>query len=122
MKKKILIVEDDKHFSGYLTDLLSEYDIQTAVDGIYGLKIGKIQKPDIVIIDLGLPRMSGEEMMERLREDEVLKEVPVVLVSGSFLKKYEGEVVRDYPANAVFTKPFDPAVFKEKISSLISSR
>jgi len=122
MPKKILIVEDDKHFSGYLTELLSEYEIQTAVDGIYGLKIGKIQKPDLIIIDLGLPRMSGEEMMERLREDEVLKEVPIVLVSGGFLKKYEGEVVQDYAANAVFSKPFDVGLFKDKISSLLASR
>lgn len=122
MIAKILIVEDDKLLVNFLSELLSEFDVLTAVDGIYGLKIAKIQKPDLVIIDLGLPRMSGERLMERLREEAVLKDVPVVLISGSFIKDYQGEAVPGYAAQAVFSKPFERDVFLDKIRSILSKK
>jgi CheY-like chemotaxis protein len=122
MSAKILIVEDDKFLVNFLNDLLSEFEVQTAVDGIYGLKIARIRKPDLIVIDLGLPRMSGVQLMEKLEEDPVLKDVPVVLISGSFLKNYQGENIPEYHAKAVFTKPFEQDLFLDKIRNILAEK
>ncbi|MFH0919986.1 MAG: response regulator [Fibrobacterota bacterium] len=119
MRKKILLVEDEKIFCNLIIDILEEYDVFIALDGIYGLKIGKLQKPDLIIIDLNLPRMDGEEMLRKVREDEMLRAIPVVLISGTFTTVHTGERVPEYTAEAVFSKPLDIDRFREKVRSLV---
>ncbi|MBL8028449.1 MAG: DNA-binding response regulator, partial [Fibrobacteres bacterium] len=50
--KKLLLVEDDKVFARFMEEFLEEFSLQVAVDGIYGLKIARQTKPDIILIDL----------------------------------------------------------------------
>lgn len=121
MRRKILLVEDEKIFCNLIIDILDDYDVFIALDGIYGLKIGRLQKPDLIIIDLNLPRMDGEEMLRKVREDEVLRAIPVVLISGTFTTAHTGEKVDAYPAEAVFSKPLDIDRFRDKIRSLLPS-
>jgi len=122
MRKKILLVEDEKIFCNLVIDILDDYDVFIALDGIYGLKIGKLQKPDLIILDLSLPRMDGEEMLRRFREDDALKAIPVVLISGTFTSAHTGERIEEYPAEAVFSKPLDIDKFREKIRSLLPAQ
>lgn len=121
MKKRILLVEDEKIFSNFVTELMADYEVVTAVDGIYGLKIGRLQKPDLIIIDLNLPRMNGEELIGRLKDDPELCRIPVVVISGTFARRYEGERSETLRADAVFSKPFELARFREVIQKLTSA-
>ena len=120
MKKKILIIEDDSVYSKLLTDILSEeYDVIAAVDGIQGIKSGKVQKPDLIIIDLFLPRMHGEDVIRKLRDDEFFRTIPIVAISGTFSRTVSGEKFEDINADAVFSKPLEITRFEECIHKLL---
>jgi DNA-binding response OmpR family regulator len=118
--KKILLVEDDKIFARFLEEFLEDFELQVAVDGIYGLKIARQTKPDLVIIDLNLPRMGGEEMISHLKQDTVLATVPVVVISGTLSGRYEGDPEISMKADAVFSKPFDLAKMRKRLDELIA--
>ncbi len=82
--KKILIVDDDPIFPGVLADVLSneKYTLTIAVNGKKGLEHMRIDIPDLVILDLMMPEMSGTEVLKAMREDEALKRVPVLICSN----------------------------------------
>ncbi|OGJ90870.1 MAG: hypothetical protein A2268_09510 [Candidatus Raymondbacteria bacterium RifOxyA12_full_50_37] len=118
MKRNILIVEDNKNLCELMSEILNECDVTVAVDGIYGLKIAKIKIPDIVIIDLNLPRMNGHEMIRKIKEDPKLKNMVLVVISGTFNQLYVGEKVQGIDADAVFSKPLEMPKFKQWIETV----
>lgn len=120
MKKQIVLVEDDKLISTMLVETLDKYQVQTAIDGIYGLKICRMQRPDLVIVDLNLPRMPGAELIGKIREDEKLRDIPVIVISGTFSRRYAGEKADNVDADAVFSKPLDIEKFVRAVDSLLN--
>ena len=82
--KMILIIEDDIKFSEILNDLAKErgYTTLVADNGTDGLKIAKEFKPDAVLLDIGLPDISGLKVLEKLRENPETRDIPVHIVSG----------------------------------------
>ncbi len=82
-KKKILIVEDDKFLiKAYEIKFKKEgFDIMLAGDGLGGLEMAK-NNPDMVILDLMLPKLNGFEFLEKIKKDEKLKNIPVVVLSN----------------------------------------
>lgn len=82
--KKVLIIEDNEAYRTILEQKLSgeNFDIITAQDGEDGLKIAISTHPDLVIIDLMLPKMNGAMVMNKLREDEWGREVPVIILTN----------------------------------------
>ncbi|PIR69911.1 MAG: hypothetical protein COU47_00555 [Candidatus Niyogibacteria bacterium CG10_big_fil_rev_8_21_14_0_10_46_36] len=88
--KRILIVEDDANFVKVLEDGLSQHgftQIITAVDGEEGLTKATQEKPDLILLDLVLPKMRGEDFLKKLREHEDIKATAVLIVSQ--LSDYE---------------------------------
>ncbi|QCJ47862.1 response regulator [Haloprofundus sp. MHR1] len=75
--------------------------------------------PDIVLLDLNLPRKDGDEVLEEIRSDDDLAKIPVIVLTSS---DAESDVVKSYElhANAYLTKPVDPAEFVETIQSFNS--
>lgn len=84
MAKKILIVEDDPVVSSYLSDLLQDngYATVTAQDGEKALEMTKSERPDLITLDIDLPRRSGTLFYASMRRDDDLRDIPVVVVSG----------------------------------------
>ncbi|MGI5827928.1 MAG: response regulator [Patescibacteria group bacterium] len=84
MAKKILIVEDDPLLVRmYQTKFIKEgYEVLTAGDGMQGLDIAQNQKPDFVIMDVMMPRLSGLELLEELRKNTETKNLPVIMLSN----------------------------------------
>jgi CheY-like chemotaxis protein len=84
MPKKILIVEDDPDQRTFLSTVLEEngYASISAKDGVEGLELLRKDKPDLVLLDLMMPRKSGIAMFQELRKDETLSHIPVVVVTG----------------------------------------
>jgi len=80
----LLIVEDDKQFASTLTELAKDYgfDIFTAHDGESALALIEKSLPSAIILDVGLPGMSGWEVMDKLKENERTKDIPVHFISG----------------------------------------
>jgi len=85
MAKKILIIEDEEIVLGLLQKKLSQegYEVSVARDGEEGLKKMREIKPDIVLLDIIMPKMSGFEVMEEMQKDSGLKKIPVIVVSNS---------------------------------------
>ena len=121
MKKTILIVEDDKFLRELIAQkLLKEgYDISEAIDGEEGIKKIKTEKPDLVLLDLILPGIDGFEVLSRMKADEKLAEIPVIILSNLGQRE---EIERglklganDYMIKAHFT----PREIIDKIKSVL---
>lgn len=79
--KKILFIEDESALQKALGDTLSKegYKMISALDGEIGLRLAKSEKPDLILLDLILPRMNGFEVLRALKEDEGTKDIPVIV-------------------------------------------
>jgi len=85
MAKKILIIEDEEILLNLLNKKLSNlgYEVYTAKDGETGFKAVKEIVPDLILLDIIMPKMGGFEVMEKLKEDESLKTIPIIVISNS---------------------------------------
>ena len=85
MKKKVLYIEDEKNQLDLILEVLgmAGYDVFGALDGVTGIAIASEKMPDIVLLDLNLPRMSGWEVITKLQGDNKLKNIPIVVVTGN---------------------------------------
>ena len=83
-KKKILLVEDDSFMMKILAEKLSRggFEIQTADDGEECLKKLETYKPDIILLDIIMPRIDGYEVLHRLKESSVWRDIPVIALSN----------------------------------------
>jgi len=83
-KKKVLLIEDDEAMLDALYDTFSGvgFNVYKTRDGKEGLSSAFSERPDVVILDLLMPKMDGTVLMERLREDDWGKEVPVIVLTN----------------------------------------
>ncbi len=109
-KKRILIIEDEYSASKFLTMRLKNlgYSVSAAFDGMTGLKEATETLPDLIILDLMIPKLPGEEVCKALREsfDENLVKIPIIMLTGkdSIVDKILGKVIG---ADAYLTKPYE---------------
>ncbi len=120
-KKKILIIEDDRDILRTLELHLSspELEILKALDGKEGLAKAKSCKPDLIILDLGLPSLPGEEVCRELRKDDAYRNIPIIMLTakGTDVDRVVGRVIG---ADSYVSKPFDLDFLQKKIESLLS--
>lgn len=85
LKKKILVVEDETALKSALSEILADegFAVFEAEDGAKGLSLAKSEHPDIILLDIFMPKMGGLEMLAELRKDAWGKNVPVVLLTNS---------------------------------------
>src|ERR1039458_8337909 len=81
---KILLVEDSRliRLENERVLIKAGYEVVCAEDGVSALKLAKEQKPDLILLDLILPKMSGPEVLEHLKKDAATADIPVVVLSG----------------------------------------
>lgn len=108
MKKKILIVDDEPEIVEILRRFLERkgYGVSVAMDGEVALERTRLDLPDLVILDLNLPKLSGEEVCKEIRAGESTKKIPIVMLTGknSDVDKVIGRVIG---ADRYLTKPFE---------------
>jgi len=122
MKKKILIIEDEKILLDLLQKKLSQegYDILASHNGKEGLKAMKEQKPDLILLDIIMPKMSGFEVMEEMNKDPELKEIPIIIVSNSG-QPVEIERAQSLGAKDWLVKTeFDPQLVIDKVKKQLA--
>ena len=122
MRKKILIIDDERDFGALLKLSLQEngFDVIIAEDGKSGLEKAKYERPDLIIFDLGLPGLSGEEICRQIRKDECPKGVPIIMLTakGSDADRIIGKVIG---ADSYLTKPCDTQILLKEIDRLIGT-
>ncbi len=104
---RVLVVEDDDATRGLLVQVLDEAGIAsiTALDGAHALRTSLAHRPDVVVLDLGLPETSGVEFVEQWRSrDPAASDVPVVVVTSSAMG---GEIAAQIGAVTFMPKPFE---------------
>mgnify|MGYP000274069851 CR=1 FL=1 len=82
--KKILFIEDESALQKTLSDYLKKegYEVISALDGESGLRLAQTQKPDLILLDLILPKMDGFEVLRKLMENPETKEIPVIILTN----------------------------------------
>lgn len=82
--KKVLVVEDEATLQKALNDVLSGegFEVVSALDGEKGFQMAKDEKPDIILLDIILPKMDGFEVLTRLKSAEETKEIPVIILTN----------------------------------------
>lgn len=118
----VLLVED--HVDSrqmYAEFLRPEFNVVEADDGVGALQLMQQQRPDIVVTDLALPRMDGFELVERMRADERLRDVPVIALSGYSGAEYEDRA-RQAGSDLVLQKPCLPDELARAVASAARSR
>lgn len=120
MGKVILIVEDDPKSLTLTRDLLqlSGYTTIEATDGERGVELAKANKPDLILMDIMMPKMDGYTACHAIKEDKATKEIPVVMLTalGYDLNK---ELARQTGADAYATKPFSRQELMDIISPFL---
>lgn len=119
MPKKILIIDDEPKFVKTLKDRLefAGYTVITAYDGEEGLNKAKEEKPDLVLLDILMPKMDGYNFLKALKLDVNINNIPVIILTAKAKMKglFIPEGALDY-----ITKPFDQKELLEKIEKALS--
>ena len=118
---KILVVEDNALNIKLFCDLLTAHGHETepVTDSRDALEAARAFKPDLVITDIQLPYVSGIELMEMLRADEELKEVPIMAVTA-YAAAGDDERIRAAGASAYVSKPISVMRFAETVDQLLA--
>ena len=103
---RVLVVDDEDDIRQLLESELRDagFDVVTAVDGLHALRLAIAAKPDVLVVDLALPLMSGADFLKRWREREKSDDAPVVVMSA------HADLIQathDLQPDAIFRKPFD---------------
>lgn len=121
-RPKILIVEDEPGMVEILRLNLqaSNYGVVVAGDGLKALQVFESEEPDLVTLDLDVPKVSGYRLIRLFKQAGQSQPVPVIVITASDYE--EAEEVVDAGADDFITKPFDPAELIEKIGFVLSRR
>jgi two-component system, OmpR family, alkaline phosphatase synthesis response regulator PhoP len=123
MRKNILVVEDEKDIIEVLRYYLEKdnYRVHVAEDGFTALEIAEKVVPNLIILDLMLPRLDGTEVCKRLKADERLREIPIIMLTA---KAEEADKVRglEIGADDYVTKPFSAKELMARVKAHIRRR
>jgi two-component system cell cycle response regulator DivK len=121
MSKTALIVEDNELNMKLFQDLLEAHDIQTVQtsNGKEVLDLARQHKPDIILMDIQLPEISGLDVTKMLKADEELKSIPVIAVTA-FAMKGDEEKIREGGCEDYISKPISVTDFLEIVQKYLS--
>jgi len=120
---KVLLIEDNEMNRDMLSRRLNRrgYDVVFAVDGQQGLDVARSEKPDIIIMDLGLPVMDGWEATRRVKADDALRNVPVIALTAHTMSG-DRERALEAGCDDYDTKPVELDRLIGKIERLLGAR
>lgn len=122
--RQLLYIEDNPSNMSlveWILDREADVEVITATRGRRGLELAHDQQPDLIVLDLHLPDMSGEEVLQYLQQSEATRRIPVVVLSADTGKKRIARVLR-LGARDYVTKPLDVAHFLDVIASNLQPR
>lgn len=120
MSKTVLIVEDNELNMKLFDDLLVSQGYRTlkSTDGVGAVDIAKCESPDLILMDIQLPEVSGLDVARQLKADETLKQIPVVAVTA-FAMKGDEERIREGGCEAYISKPISIAGFLTTVKQFL---
>ena len=121
MAKTVLIVEDNELNMKLFHDLLDAHGYKTIQtrDGLEALDLARKHRPDLILMDIQLPEVSGLEVTKWLKEDDTLKSIPVIAVTA-FAMKGDEEKIRDGGCEAYIAKPISVTSFLQTVERFLA--
>jgi DNA-binding response OmpR family regulator len=118
--KKILIVDDEPDIVSALGMRFQTmgYEVIGAYDGLEALEKARGENPDLILLDIMLPKLDGYKVCRILKFDENYKHIPIVMVTAK-IAEHDKKIGKEAGAEAYITKPFDTADLVEKVKSFI---
>ncbi len=119
--KTVLVVEDNDLNMKLFHDLLEAhgYNILQTKDGMEALQLARQHRPDLILMDIQLPEVSGLEVTKWLKEDDSLKSIPVVAVTA-FAMKGDEEKIREGGCEAYIAKPISVTNFLQTVERFVN--
>lgn len=119
MSKTVLLAEDEPHIVVAVSYLLKHagFEVSTATDGQEALDKALAEAPDVLVLDLMMPKLDGYEVLRRLRADPRGEKLPVLMLTAKS-QGIDRNVAFECGANAYMTKPFANAELTEAVRSL----
>jgi two-component system, cell cycle response regulator DivK len=120
MSKRVLIVEDNELNMKLFRDLLEAHGYSTLQtrNGIEALSLARDHRPDLILMDIQLPEVSGLDVTKWLKEDDELRRIPVIAVTA-FAMKGDEERIREGGCEAYISKPITVSMFLDTIRQFI---
>ena len=119
-KKKILIVDDEPTVIKLVKFLLEKhgFEVCTACGGQESIEIAEKELPNLILMDIMMPKIDGNEAINRLKEIESTKEIPIIILSAL---GQEAEISRGLESGAVdyLIKPFNPKDFLDRVTKIL---
>jgi two-component system, cell cycle response regulator DivK len=121
--KKVLVVEDNELNLRLFCDLLRahDYEAEAVRDGREALDRARVFEPDLIVMDIQMPHVTGLELTEAIRADEELKSIPIMAVTA-YAGKGDEERIRAAGADAYVSKPISLLRFIETVEGLVAPR
>ena len=122
-KKKILLVEDEPHLVDMLRIRLQAngYDVICAYDGEEGIALAKKQKPDIILLDLLMPKIDGYQVCSHLKGTSRYAKIPIIVVTAK-VHKPDQQKAMECGADAYIAKPFYPGDLLSTIREMLARK
>jgi two-component system cell cycle response regulator DivK len=119
--KTVMVVEDNDLNMKLFHDLLEAhgYNIIQTKDGMEALRLAREHRPDLILMDIQLPEVSGLEVTKWIKEDDSLKSIPVVAVTA-FAMKGDEEKIREGGCEAYIAKPISVTSFLQTVAHFLS--
>jgi len=119
-KGKILVVDDEIYIVHILDFSLGMegYEVVTALDGEQALEKLKVEKPDLIVLDIMMPKLDGYEVCKAIKSDPETRQIPVILLSAKG-RNVDQKMGFDVGADDYITKPFSPRKLVERINQLL---
>ncbi|HNV87024.1 MAG TPA: response regulator [Candidatus Omnitrophota bacterium] len=122
-KRKILVIDDQEDLRLVVQDRLtrSGYEVETAEDGKAGLGKAKTLKPDLILLDVNMPKMDGFHVLEHLKKSGETRDIPVIMMTGRNQPEDIRKAIEGY-AEKYITKPFEFDQLMAEVRSSLSLR
>lgn len=121
--KKILVVDDEPDVASLLTLMLKSqgYNVISAGDGQEALEKARGENPDLILLDIMLPRLDGYKVARMLKFDENFSHIPIIMLTAK-IQERDRQTGLEMGANDYVTKPFDTAALLGKIKDLLEKK
>lgn len=116
---KILVIDDTPEYIEMLSTLLSDYEVYAAKEGKRGLLLAESVRPDLILLDINMPLMTGYEVCRRLKQMDKVRHIPVIFLTANEGSDYE-EIGFNVGAVDFIAKPFHAALLKARVKTHVS--
>ena len=120
MAKRVLVVEDNELNLKLFCDLLRAHDFATEPvrDGREAIDRARAFEPDLIVMDIQMPHVTGLELIEQIRADDGMQRIPIIAVTA-YAGREDEDRIRAAGANAYVSKPISVSRFVEEVTSLL---